>query len=76
MCLFKKQKETSPQFNHKFSNGDFVDFWWKDDVYFGKVSFVKLVDKKVYYDIDIGGQCPETFKEISEENVIRIHKEW
>ena len=75
MCLFRKHKENIPQFDHKFSKGDFVDFWHRDDVYFGTVSKVNLVNKKVLYDIDVAGQCPTTFEGIEEEKVIRIHKQ-
>lgn len=76
MCLFKKREEIVPKFDHKFSKGDFVDFWHRDDVYFGTVSSVKLVGNKAVYEIDIAGQCPTTFEGIEEEKVIRIHKEW
>lgn len=77
MCLFRKEKKQVKEFDHKFSVGQFVDFWHRDDVYFGTVSKVSLdPQNRVIYDIDIAGQCPETFKEILEEKVIRIHKQW
>lgn len=77
MCfkLFNKKQEIN--FDHKFNIGDFVDFYHRDDIYFGVISDIRLDDKnKVIYDIDIAGQCPETFKEVPESIVIRIHKQW
>lgn len=76
MCFFRKKPQQKPVISSKFHLDDFVDFWHRDDVYFGKVSDIKL-DKNgsVIYDIDIAGQCPTTFTEIPEEKVIRIHKE-
>ncbi len=59
----------------KFHIGDYVDFWHKDDVFFGTISDLKISDQKeVFYDIDIAGQCPTTLDKIPEEKVIRIHK--
>ena len=74
MC-FKKKNKVIIQINSKFKLGDFVDFYYKDDVYFGKISNINLDSKnQVIYDIDIAGQCPATLSEINEEKVIRIHK--
>ena len=74
MCFRKKIKE-KVQINSKFSLGDYVDFYHKDDVYFGHISKIYLDgESNVIYDIDIAGQCPATLSEISESKVIRIHK--
>ena len=74
MC-FKKKNKVIIQINSKFKLGDFVDFYYKDDVYFGKISNINLDSKnQVIYDIDIAGQCPATLSEILESKVIRIHK--
>ena len=73
--FFRKRSKAVSLINSKFSIGDYVDFFYKDDVYFGVVSNIYLDDnKQVLYDIDIAGQCPTTLEEISEEKVIRIHK--
>lgn len=74
IMFFKKKKKETVQINSKFKLNDFVDFYYKDDVYFGKISNVYLASGgEVLYDIDIAGQCPATLTEIEEEKVIRIH---
>lgn len=73
--FFKKKKRVTIEVLSKFHIGDFVDFYYRDDVYFGKVSNIYLDrNNRVNYDIDIAGQCPATLTEIEEEKVIRIHK--
>ena len=74
MCLRKRSKAVSYP-NSKFKINDYVDFYHKDDVYFGHISNIYLDEKgEVLYDIDIAGQCPATLREIKEEKVIRLHK--
>lgn len=76
MCFFRKNQREISTISSKFHIGDFVDFWHRDDVYFGLVSNVeKSNGNSITYDIDIAGQCPTTFTKIPEEKVIRIHKE-
>lgn len=76
MCFFRKKSPQISNISTKFHNGEFVDFWHRDDVYFGIVSNITFdSEKNIFYDIDIAGQCPTTFTKIPEEKVIRIHKE-
>ena len=76
MCFFRKNHREIPNISTKFKVGDFVDFWHRDDVYFGLVSNITFdSSNNIFYDIDIAGQCPTTFTQIPEEKVIRIHKE-
>ena len=73
--LFKKQSKAVSLPNSKFKIGDYVDFYYRDDLYFGHISNIYLDGfNGVLYDIDIAGQCPETLTEIKEEKVVRIHK--
>ena len=76
MCIFKKKKnKVVLDINSKYKLGDYVDFYHKDDIYFGHISKIYLdSESNVIYDIDIAGQCPATLSEISESKVIRIHK--
>ena len=75
VMFFKKKKKVIEPINSKFKLNDFVDFYYKDDVYFGSISNVYLASSgEVLYDIDIAGQCPATLTEINEKEVIRIHK--
>ena len=74
MFLFKKKAQIV-QIDSKFKLKDYVDFFYKDDIYFGVISKIYLdANKQVLYDIDIAGQCPATLSEIKEEKVIRLHK--
>lgn len=73
--LFKKKVQPI-KIKSKFHEKDYVDFFYKDDIYFGHISNIYLDDNsKVIYDIDIAGQCPTTFTKIEEEKVVRLHKE-
>ena len=75
IMFFKKKSKADVQLNSKFKLNDFVDFYYRDDVYFGIISKVYLAPTgEVLYDIDIAGQCPATLTEIEEQKVIRIHK--
>ena len=73
--FFRKRRKVEQKINSKFNVNDFVDFYYRDDVYFGSISNVYLASSgEVLYDIDIAGQCPATLIEIEEKNVIRIHR--
>ena len=73
--FFKRKSKNNVQINSKFKLGDYVDFYYKDDIYFGHISNIYLdSEKHVNYDIDIAGQCPVTLTKIKEEKVIRIHE--
>ena len=73
--FFKKKSNIIRVINSKFKVGDYVDFFYKDDLYFGHISSIALdKNKQVIYDIDIAGQCPATLNGIEEEKVVRIHK--
>lgn len=73
--MFLKKRKPKIQINSKFHINDYVDFFYKDDIYFGHISNIYLDDNsKVIYDIDIAGQCPTTFTHIEEEKVVRIHR--
>ena len=72
--FFRRKKKETVQIDSKFKLKDFVDFYHRDDVYFGKISNIYLdASGEVLYDIDIAGQCPATLIEIEEKKVIRIH---
>jgi hypothetical protein len=70
----KKKLENHIEINSKFKLNDYVDFFHKDDIYFGHISNIYLDDNdNVIYDIDIAGQCPATLVGIKEEKVVRLH---
>ena len=75
IMIFARKRKVTIKIISKFRVDDFVDFYYRDDIYFGKISNVYLASSgEVLYDIDIAGQCPATLTEISEKNVVRIHK--
>lgn len=75
MCLFRKKTlKHEVVTDSKFKIGDFVDFKYRDDIYFGNVSDIYKVENIIFYDIDIAGQCPTTVTKVSEDRLIRIHK--
>lgn len=75
IMFWRKKKKVTIEVISKFKVDDFVDFYHKDDIYFGKISKVYLDGSgEVLYDIDIAGQCPATLTEINQDKVIRIHK--
>ena len=43
MCFFRKKPREIPNILTKFHVGDFVDFWHRDDVYFGNVSEITWI---------------------------------
>ena len=72
---FKKQSKAVSYPDSKFKINEYVDFYYKDDLYFGHISNIYLDENnEVFYDIDIAGQCPATLNRISEKKVVRIHK--
>ena len=73
--LFKKKSKAVSLINSRFNMGDYVDFYHRDDLYFGHISNIYLDENnEVLYDIDIAGQCPATLTKIKEEKVVRIHR--
>lgn len=75
MCLLrKKQPKRQVLINSKFKLKDFVDFKYRDDIYFGIVSDIYEEENYIFYNIDIAGQCPTTVTKVSEDRLIRIHK--
>ena len=75
MFFRRKREKVVIEVLSKFRIDDFVDFYYRDDIYFGKVSKIYFdASDKIYYDIDIAGQCPATLTGIEEEKIIRIHE--
>ena len=69
--LFKK-KNKYPEIA-KYNKGDFVNFRYRDDLYFGYIFEAYLnKENKVIYTIQIGGQCPSFIYEYKEEDIIGL----
>ena len=72
MKLFKRRKAEK---NSKFKLTDFVEFYYKDEICYGTITDIYYKEEnKIFYDIDLAGQCPTTIENIEESKVIKIHK--
>ena len=73
--LFRKRSKAVSYPESKYMINDYVDFFHKDDIYFGHICNIYLDEnKQVLYDIDIAGQCPATLTGINESKIVRFHK--
>lgn len=71
MCFFKKKKKVAkPQIDSKYQIGDMVRFRHKGDICTGYIYEVYQKNDGVYYDIQIGGECPAIINSIKEETVL------
>ena len=71
--MFFKRKEKYP-IGVKYNKGDYVNFRYRDELYFGYI-FMAYIDKKsgsVTYTIQIAGQCPSFIYDYNEEDIIGL----
>ena len=70
--LFFKKKEKYP-LNAKYKKGDFVNFRYRDELYFGYI-YMAYVDKNglITYTIQLGGQCPSFIHDYKEDDIIGL----
>lgn len=73
MFSFLKKKKKYPE-EAKYKLGDFVNFRYRDELYFGYIYGAKIKDDKIIYDIQIGGQCPAVIYDYKEEDIIGLKK--
>ena len=71
MCFKKKKKYP---LNAKYNLKDFVNFRFRDELYFGYIYDAEEVDGKILYTIQIGGQCPAFIYKYKEEDIIGLKK--
>lgn len=69
--FFRKKKEVYPE-NAKYKLKDYVNFRYRDELYFGYIYGAKEVEGKILYTIQIGGQCPALIYDYKEENIIGL----
>ena len=73
MCFFKK-KEKYPS-NAKYKKGDYINFRYRDDLYFGYIYGAKEDGSgNITYTIQLAGQCPSFIENYKEENIIGLKK--
>lgn len=72
--LFFKKKPKYPE-NAKYKKKDFVNFRYRNELYFGYIYDAKVnEDGKITYTIQLGGQCPSLIHDYKEENIIGLKK--
>lgn len=67
--LFFKKRKKYPQ-QAKYKKGDFVNFRYRNELYFGYIYDAYVEDMIVYYTIQIGGQCPGFIQKYKESDII------
>ena len=71
MCFFKKKKKESlPEIESKYQLGEMIRFRHKGEISTGYIYQVYQKDDGVYYDIQIGGECPAIINGVKEETII------
>lgn len=71
--MFFKKKKKYPD-NAKYMLKDFVNFRYRNELYFGYIYEAKEVNGKILYTIQIGGQCPAFIENYKEEDIIGLRK--
>ena len=71
--MFLKKKKKYPEMA-KYKMDDFVNFRYRGELYFGYIYDASVVDGKVEYTIQIGGQCPALIYKYKEEDIIGLKK--
>lgn len=71
--MWFKKKKKYPE-NAKYKLDDFVNFRYRNELYFGYIYEASEVDGKILYTIQIGGQCPGFIYNYKEEDIIGLKK--
>ena len=72
--FFKKKKKNIYPEQAKYNVKDYVNFRYRDELFFGYISDAKLDEKtnKITYTIQICGQCPFFIYDYKEEDIIGL----
>ena len=70
MFLFRRKNKYTEI--AKYKKGDFVNFRYRNELYFGYIFEAFLKEDKIVYTIQLGGQCPSFIYEYKEEDIIGI----
>lgn len=71
MCFFKKKKKKElVHIDSKYQMGEMVRFRHKGEIAPGYVYAIHKREDGLYYDIQIGGECPAIIEGIKEETII------
>ena len=76
MYFFKKKKiEYKYPEKAKYKLGDYINFRYNKELYFGYVCSAKLNNNEISYTVQIEGQCPSFIYNLEEFNVIGIKED-
>ena len=71
MCFFKKKKKKEePQIDSKYQLGEMIRFRYKGEISTGYIYRVYLKGEEIYYDIQIGGECPAIVESVKQEIIL------
>ena len=69
--MFFKRKNKYPE-NAKYKKNDYVNFRYRDELFFGYIYEAKEENNKITYTIQVAGQCPYFIKDYKEEDIIGL----
>lgn len=73
--FFKFKKKNKYPEQAKYKKGDYINFRYREELYFGYVHEAFLYDEnKIKYTIQIAGQCPTMIYDYKEEDIIGYKK--
>lgn len=72
MGLFKKKNKINIE--TKFKLKEFVSFHMNNDLKYGVIKKIKLLNDKIFYDINVGGEASWIAYDIEEDKIIKINK--
>ena len=71
MCFFKKKKqENKEEIDSRYQLGEMIRFRHKGEVSTGYIYRIFQKSDGIYYDIQIGGECPAIIEGVKEETII------
>lgn len=73
--FFKFKKKNKYPEIAKYKKGDYINFRYRDELYFGYIHEAFVYDEnKIKYTIQIAGQCPTFIHDYKEEDIIGYKK--
>lgn len=71
MCFFKKKKKIEPQpIDSKYQLGEMIRFRYRGEISTGYIYQIYQKDDGIYYDIQIGGECPAVIEGVKQEIIL------
>lgn len=71
MGLFKKKKKINIE--TKFKLNEFVSFHYKNELRYGIIIGIRLLDGKIVYDISVGGEATWKAYDVDEDTILKMN---